>query len=109
MSETDKKDRTIVEEIEVGGSQLIDKVKHLIAEGRVRKLRIRTEDDFSLELPVNVGLLAGGVVALGAPWLAAIGVIAALVARVKIEVEREPEAAPAETPAAEAAATGENA
>jgi hypothetical protein len=34
-------------------------------------------------------VLAGGAVALAAPWLAVLGVIAALVKHVKIEVERD--------------------
>ena len=40
-------------------------------------------------MPLTIGVLAGGVVALAAPWLAVLGVIAALVKHVKIEVERE--------------------
>ncbi|HVG47355.1 MAG TPA: DUF4342 domain-containing protein [Rubellimicrobium sp.] len=92
----DDSKRTIPEEIEVAGSQLVDKVKHLIREGNVRQLRIKAQDgDTQLEMPLTIGVLAGGAVALAAPWLAVLGVVAALVKHVKIEVEREEAEAPA--------------
>jgi hypothetical protein len=40
------------------------------------------------EAPLTIGLAVSGVVVLAAPWLAVLGVIAGLVKRVKIEVER---------------------
>lgn len=86
----ESKKRTIVEEIEVAGSQLVERVKDILAEGNVRQLRIKASDgDIYLETPLTIGVIAGGAVALAAPWLAVLGVIAALVARVSIEVERE--------------------
>jgi hypothetical protein len=94
QAKPEEKSRTIIETIEVTGSQVIDQVKQLIKKGNVSKLRIRDkDDDFSLEMPMSVGVLAGGVVALSAPWLAILGVIAGLVAKVTIEVEREGSAA----------------
>jgi hypothetical protein len=45
----------------------------------------------SLELPLTVGVIAGGALVLAAPWLAVLGAIAAFVTKAKIEVEREPE------------------
>lgn len=96
--------RTIIETIEVAGSELVDKIKALIAEGNVRRLRIRTGDGFSVEMPVTVGAIIGGVVVLAAPWLAVLGVLAALVAKVRIEVEREAPRGPAESPEAGPAA-----
>lgn len=96
----DPKTRTFSETIEVAGSQIIDQVKKLIQEGNVRQLKIRAKDsDFSLELPLTVGVLVGGAVALTAPWLAVLGVLAGLMTKVEIEVEREaPAESPAETP-----------
>lgn len=37
-------------------------------------------------MPLNVGVVAGGVVTLAAPGLAVLGVLAGLVTRVRIEV-----------------------
>lgn len=89
--------KTFTEEIEVAGSQLVDEVNRLVAEGNVRKLQIRSEKgDVYLSVPLTAGAIAGGVVAVAAPWLAVIGAIAGLVSKVKIEIARtdapEPEA-----------------
>jgi hypothetical protein len=51
-----------------------------------------------VEMPLNVGVVAGGVVALAAPGLAVLGVLAGLVAKVRIEVVREVDDTPASTP-----------
>jgi hypothetical protein len=83
-------EKTISEQLEVAGNQLVDKVQELINQGNVRKVIIKSSDDRELlEVSLTVGAVAGGVVALAAPWLAALGAIAALVARVKIEIVRE--------------------
>jgi hypothetical protein len=82
--------RTFIQEIEVTGSQLVDRVKELAKEGSVRELTIRADDgDVFLRTPLNIGLAVGGVVVLAAPWLAILGAVAALVTKVRIEVERE--------------------
>jgi hypothetical protein len=82
--------RTWTEEIEVNGAQLMERIRELIAEGRVRRLRIKAADgSLILEIPLVVGALAGSAVALGAPLLAVLGAFAALVARAKIEIVRE--------------------
>lgn len=89
MKENSKK-RTIIEEIEVAGDQLVGRVKELAQEGKVRQLKIVADDgDVFLETPLNIGLAVGGVVALAAPWLAILGAIAALVTKVRIVVERD--------------------
>jgi hypothetical protein len=89
--------KTFSEEIEVAASQLVDRVKELYAEGKVRRVRIKSPDgNLLLELPLNVGAIAGGAVALAAPWLALIGAFAGLVAHAKVEIVRD---APPEKPA----------
>ncbi len=82
--------RTIKEEIEIAGSELVERVKELAADGKVRRLRIEEADgDMVLEMPLNIGVLAGGAVTLAAPWLAVLGVLAALLARVRVVIVRE--------------------
>ena len=87
--------RTFNEELEVAGNQLVERVRELIEEGNVRRLIIRNPEGRTLlEIPLTVGAVAGGalVIFLG-PVLAALAVIGALVARLKIEIVRdEPEA-----------------
>ena len=82
--------RTITEEIELAGNQLVDEVKRLVAEGNVRQIRIKDADgDVYLETPLTFGAIAGGAVVLAAPWLANLGVIAALVTRIRVEIVRD--------------------
>jgi hypothetical protein len=82
-------ERTWIEEIEVAGSQLIERVKELIAEGNVRRLILRTQDDkVILEIPLTAGAVFGGVVTLFAPLLAALGALAALIAHLKVQIVR---------------------
>lgn len=93
----DNKDRwkSFTEEIEVAAKDLIGRIDELIKEGNVRLLRIRSEKgDVFLELPLTVGAVTGGVVALAAPWLAVLGAVAGLVARLRIEIVRHEEAGP---------------
>jgi hypothetical protein len=77
--------RTFIEEIEIAGEQLVDKVKEIVHEGNVRRLRIRHQGFTVLEVPIT--LAAVGVVL--APLLAALGALAAVLTRCTIEVERE--------------------
>ncbi|MEM2342072.1 MAG: DUF4342 domain-containing protein [Candidatus Bathyarchaeia archaeon] len=73
-------------EYEISSDDLIGKIKELIHKGNVTKIIVKSEkDETLLEIPVTVGLIG----ALLAPWVAALGVIAALVARCKIIVEEE--------------------
>jgi len=101
-------ERTWVEEIEITGNELVERVKELIAEGNVRRLIIRRSDGTSiLEIPLTAGVVAGGVVTVFAPLLAALGALAALMARIRVEIVRaeEParpeESAPVEKPGEE--------
>lgn len=88
--------KTFTEEVEVAGQHLVDEVNRLLAEGNVRKLEIRSEQgDVYLSVPLTAGAVAGGVVALAAPWVAVIAAIAGLLGKVKLEIVRtEPPKAP---------------
>ncbi|MCW5719307.1 MAG: DUF4342 domain-containing protein [Bauldia sp.] len=90
--------RTWTEEIELAGTQLFERIKELVAEGNVRRVRVKTADGTQpfLKLPVTGGVVGGGLLILAAPWLAALGALAAIVAKVKVEIVRE-EAADDET------------
>ncbi|WP_066173370.1 DUF4342 domain-containing protein [Hoeflea olei] len=95
--------RTFTEEIEVMGNQLVQKVKDLLKQGNVRQLRLKASDgDILFETPLTFGVVAGGAVALAAPWLAILGAVAAFVTHARIEVVREIDDADGE-PVAEAA------
>jgi len=73
------------EEYTVSGSNLVDRVRELLHEGNVTRVIVKDDKGKNLlEIPATVGVV--GVVL--APWLVALGVIAALVTNCKIVVER---------------------
>jgi len=73
------------EEFSVSADDLIDKVKELIREGNVTRIVVKDEKGRILfEMPATVGVV--GVIL--APWLAALGAIAALATRCTLVVVR---------------------
>ncbi|MEM2999605.1 MAG: DUF4342 domain-containing protein [Candidatus Bathyarchaeia archaeon] len=73
------------EEFSVSASNLVDRVKELLHEGNVTRIIVKDEKGKALlEIPVTVSVI-GTVLA---PWLAALGVIAALATNCRIVVER---------------------
>ncbi len=76
------------EKFTVSGNQLVDKVKQLIHEGNIRKVRLLHEGRTVIELPLTIGAPATAIVILAAPILAALGAFAALVTECTIEVEK---------------------
>ena len=79
---------THTETIEVSGDDLVAKIKEIVHEGNVRRIVIKNDEgEKVIEIPMTVGVVG----ALLLPALAAIGAVAALVAKCTIEVERETE------------------
>jgi len=76
------------EKFTVSGSQLVEKIKQLIHEGNIRKVRLLHEERTLLEIPLTIGapVVAVGIIAV--PVLAALGAFAALVTECTIEVEK---------------------
>lgn len=74
------------ETFKVNGEELVKKVKELINEGNVRKIRITAKNGKELmSFPLTFGVV-GTVIA---PVLAAVGALAALIGECTIAVERE--------------------
>jgi uncharacterized membrane protein YvbJ len=77
--------KVISEEYRVSGNNLVDRVRELLHEGNITRVIVKDDGGkVLLEIPVTVGVV--GVVL--APWLVALGVIAALVANCRVVVER---------------------
>lgn len=92
-----KKFQDFVEEVQVLGRDLVEKVKTLIHEGNVQRIIIKDEHGHTfIEIPVAVAAVG----AVLAPVLAAVGAISALVARFTIVIERRGEPKPPGTGAA---------
>lgn len=91
MSEEKKESRTWSEEFMVAGSELVNLVKKLIKEGNVRKIIIRKEDgEKIMELPLSFGVAT----AIFAAPLAAVGAMAAFIAKAKVEIIRDEDKKP---------------
>lgn len=89
MQGRSRDERTWVEEIELAGSELVGRIKELIAEGNVRRLIIKKPDgSLLLEVPLTAGVAVGTAFTVLAPVLAALGAMAALLVRVKVEIVR---------------------
>lgn len=74
-------------EIELEGKELVVKLEAIIKEGNAKAVIIRDEQgEDLLAVNLNVGVVAGGVLVLTAPVLAAIAALAALVAKVRVEI-----------------------
>lgn len=77
--------KVIREEFTVSAKDLDQKIRELLHEGNVTRVIVKDErGSVLLEIPVTIGVI-GAVIA---PWLAALGVIAALVTNCRIVVER---------------------
>ena len=86
--------RTWMDEIEVKSEELVNRVKQLAADNKVKRIRIIEPDgDIAMEIPLTYGAIAGGAVVLAAPVLAILGALGAFAAKLKIEVVKEDEPA----------------
>ena len=73
------------EEFTVSSNDLIERVKQLLHEGNVTRIIVKDDKgNIMLEIPATAGFI--GIII--APWLAALGVIAALATNCRIIVER---------------------
>jgi len=72
----------------VSSDELVGRIKNLLHEGNVRRIIVKDEKGRKLlEIPAWAGFLG----AMLAPWLAALGVIAAIATSCTITVERREE------------------
>jgi len=76
------------EKFTVEGSQLVEKVKELIHQGNIRRVRLLHKGHPLIDIPLTIGVPVAAAAVLAAPVLAALGAIAALVTECTIEVER---------------------
>ena len=85
---------TVWETIKADGEAILERLKALLHEGNVRRVRVQYQGHTVAEFPLTVGVVG----ALFAPLLAAVGALLALLKDCTIEVEREKpaDAAPAE-------------
>lgn len=74
------------EEYSVSSEGLIGKIKDIIREGNATRIIVKNEKGETIfEIPLTIGIV-GSIIA---PWMAALGVIAALVSKCTIVVEKK--------------------
>ena len=79
------------EEFKVTGSELIEKIKELIHQGNIRRIILKDDTGKAiLEIPLTLGVVGAALM----PVLAAVGAVAALVAKLTIVVEKDEEEEP---------------
>lgn len=76
------------EKFTVDGSQVVEKIKELIRQGNIRRVRLIHKGRPLIDIPLTVGVPVAAAAVLAAPVLAAVGAIAALVTECTLEVER---------------------
>jgi len=77
--------KVVREEFTVSSDNLVQRVKELLHEGNVTRIIVKdVNGKVLLEIPATVGVIGAVIV----PWLAALGVIAALATNCRIVVER---------------------
>jgi len=79
---------TIEEKFTIASNQLVDRVKQLIAEGNVRRIRIIHQWRALIDIPFTIGAPITVATIVLAPVLAAVGALAALITECNIEVEK---------------------
>ena len=80
-----KKNSQKTEEFRVDGKEVVTKIKEIIKAGNARKIILKNQQEKTLvEIPLTWGLVGAALL----PVLAAVGAIAALVAKMTIVVEK---------------------
>ena len=76
------------EEFKLTGSEVIEKIKDLIHQGNIRRIILKDDSGKAiLEIPLTLGVVGAALM----PVLAAVGAVAALVAKLTIVVEKDEE------------------
>jgi hypothetical protein len=78
-------DKTCWESVKTEGSAVLDRLKDIVREGNVRRVRVRQKDRTIAEFPLTAGVVG----AVFAPALAAIGALLALANDCSIDIQRE--------------------
>ena len=76
------------EKFTVDGGQVVEKIKELIHQGNIRRVRLIHKGRPLIDIPLTAGVGVAAVTVLAAPVLAALGAVAALVTECTLEVER---------------------
>ncbi|WP_022867348.1 DUF4342 domain-containing protein [Schaalia vaccimaxillae] len=77
------------ERITLSGSEVVDTIKKLYKDTTVRRVILRNEDGRELfSIPMDAGVVVGGIALAAAPVIVAVGAVAAVATNMTIEIIR---------------------
>ena len=77
------------EDLKKFADDLVSKIKALVAEGNVSRIRIRKDDTIILNLPLSVGLIGTALGLMAAPWAVILATISTIGFKCTVEVEKK--------------------
>ena len=77
------------EDLKKLADDLVSKIKALVAEGNVSRIRIRKDDTIILNLPLSVGLIGTALGLMAAPWAVILATISTIGFKCTVEVEKK--------------------
>ena len=77
------------EDLKEFADDLVNKIKALVAEGNVSRIRIRKDDTIILNLPLSVGLIGTAIGLMAAPWAVILATISTIGFKCTVEVEKK--------------------
>ena len=75
------------EDPEKFANEVVEKLKEMVNEGNVTRIRIRKDDNIIMNLPMNVGLIGTAIGLIAAPWAVILGAISTVGFKCTVEVE----------------------
>ena len=75
--------------MEEKGREVVDKLKELVKEGNVTRIRVLRNGDSIINIPMTAGVIGAGIGLVAAPWALIAGAVAAVGFKCRVEVEKK--------------------
>jgi DNA polymerase II small subunit/DNA polymerase delta subunit B len=76
-------------ELEDKAKEVVEKIKELVKEGNVTRIRVRKDENVILNIPMTVGVVGTMIGAAAAPWALVIAAITTIGFDCAVEVEKK--------------------
>ena len=77
------------EDVKKFADDIVEKIKEMVKEGNVSRIRIRKDDTIILNLPLSVGPIGTALGLVAAPWAVILGTISTIGFKCTVEVEKK--------------------
>lgn len=85
----EKNKTTAKDQIYTTKEEFIEWIKEIVRKGNVTRIRVKKEEKVLVDIPVNVGVLAGTALIVALPSLLAVIFLTAVFTKVTVEITRE--------------------